>query len=224
MSIAPTVSGGTSPAGAGSTLDENNFAIKFEEFLKLLTIQLQNQDPTAPMDSETFTRQLTQFSAVEQAIRTNSRLDTLIDIGRANQIVAAASYVGQEVELRTDRIYLPAVGDAAIAYSLPRSATEVRLKVLGEDGAILVERSLPTEAGYHEARWDGLNDAGVRLPSGDYRVEIEARDERGQPVAVGLRSLGVVDAVEFDDSGLLLSIGGVLRPIESVAAVRRPAG
>ncbi|HFD14675.1 MAG TPA: hypothetical protein ENJ38_00025 [Rhodospirillales bacterium] len=224
MAIASTVSEGATTAGTGTTLNKNNFAIKFEEFLKLLTIQLQNQDPTAPMDSEKFTQQLTQFSAVEQAIRTNSRLDTLIDISRANQIVSAASYVGQQVELRTDRIYLPAVGDAAIAYSLPRSAADVRLKVLGEDGEVLAETSLPTDAGFHEARWDGLNEAGVRLPSGDYRVEIEARDERGQPIAVGLRSLGVVDAVEFDDNGLLLSIGGVLRPIESVAAIRRAAG
>ncbi len=224
MSIAPTVSEGTSPAGAGSTLNKNNFAIKFEEFLKLLTIQLQNQDPTAPMDSEKFTRQLTQFSAVEQAIRTNSRLDTLIAMTRASQILSAAGYVGQEVELRADRIYLPPVGDAEIAYSLPRSAAEARLRVLGEDGEVVAEKALPTAAGSHRVVWDGLNASGVRLTSGEYRVEIEASDEQGRPVPVGLRSIGVVEAVEFDDNGLLLAVDGVLRPVESVAAIRRPAG
>ncbi len=226
MAIAPTVDTGGSRvvASATTSLNEDNFGLKFDEFLKLLTIQLQNQDPTAPMDSEKFTQQLTQFAAVEQAIRTNSQLEKLLDMSRASQILAAAGYVGQEVELRTDRIYLPPTGDAVVSYSLPRSATEVRLKVYGEDGEVVAERTLPGDAGPHRRSWDGRTESGVRLGSGEYRVEIEARDGSGRPVPVSLRAVGTVDAVEFDEKGLLFSIDGVLRPVESIAAIRSPAG
>lgn len=225
MAIAPTVAstGQAGNDGSGSTLNASNFALKFDEFLKLLTTQLQNQDPTAPMDSEKFTQQLTQFSAVEQAIRTNAQLGRLIDMTRASQILSAADYVGQQVEFREDRIYLPAEGDASIFYRLPRAAAEVRLRVLGSDGEILAERMLPATAGSHRETWDGRDDKGIRLRSGEYRVEIEARDGSGQPVPVDLRSMGTVDAVEFDETGLLFSVEGVLRPVDSIVAIRRSA-
>lgn len=226
MPIAPTVAPtGQARAGdSGSTLSESNFALKFDQFLKLLTTQLQNQDPTAPMDSEKFTQQLTQFSAVEQAIRTNSQLGKLIDMTRANQILSAADYVGQQVEFREDRIFLPASGDAVVSYRLPRTAAEVRMRILGSDGEVMAEKLLPTAAGSHEERWDGRNDSGTRLADGEYRVEIEARDTNGRPIPVGLRTVGTVDAVEFDDAGLLLAVDGTLRPVNSVVAIRRPAG
>ncbi len=223
MTIAPTVDNGAGAgAGTGATLDKDNFGLKFDEFLKLLTTQLQNQDPTAPMDSEKFTRQLTQFAAVEQAIRTNSQLEKLLDMTRASQILSAAGYVGQEVEFRADRIYLPASGDAVVSYSLPRSAAEVRLAVFDSDGELLAERRLPGDAGPHRQAWDGRTDAGVRLGSGEYRVTIEASDADGRPVPVSLRTAGIVEAVEFAESGLRLVIDGVPRPVDSIAAIRTP--
>ncbi len=223
MAISPTVDNGAAAgAGAGTTLDKDNFGLKFDEFLKLLTTQLQNQDPTAPMDSEKFTRQLTQFAAVEQAIRTNSQLEKLLDMTRASQILSAAGYVGQEVEFRADRIYLPPTGDAVVSYSLPRSAAEVRLSVYGSDGEVLAEQRLPGDAGPHLRTWDGRTAAGVRLGSGEYRVTIEASDADGRPVPVSLRTVGTVEAVEFGESGLRLVIDGVARPVDSIAAIRRP--
>ena len=53
----------------------------FDTFLTLLTTQLKNQDPTAPMDSNQFTQQLVEFSQVEQQINTNTNLKTLITQG-----------------------------------------------------------------------------------------------------------------------------------------------
>ena len=59
-------------AGARTRLSDN-----YDTFLVLLTAQLQNQDPLAPMDSTQFTQQLVQFSQVEQQIRTNEQLEGL---------------------------------------------------------------------------------------------------------------------------------------------------
>ena len=69
----------------------------FSTFLTLLTTQLKNQDPTAPMDSNQFTQQLVQFSQVEQQIDTNTNLKTLITPGHsARRPPIASSLSGQE--------------------------------------------------------------------------------------------------------------------------------
>lgn len=57
----------------------------FDTFLTLLTTQLRNQDPLDPLDTEKFTSQLVQFASVEQAIKTNQHLETLIALQSARE-------------------------------------------------------------------------------------------------------------------------------------------
>ena len=82
MSTVGTVSSSTtssstssSSSSALSSLDSN-----FQDFLSMLMTQLQNQDPTSPMDTNEFTSELVQFSSVEQQINTNSNLEQLITL------------------------------------------------------------------------------------------------------------------------------------------------
>ncbi len=71
----------------------------FDTFLKVLTAQIQNQDPLSPMDSSQFTQQLVQFSGVEQQIKTNSSLDTLISTSNSTAGAALSGYLGQTAEI-----------------------------------------------------------------------------------------------------------------------------
>ncbi len=91
----------TSATSAGTTTSAatgkagTSFAQDFDSFLKLLTAQLQNQDPLAPMDADKFTSQLVQFSGVEQAINTNTKLDTLIGMSSAGMAGRRAPVCGR---------------------------------------------------------------------------------------------------------------------------------
>src|SRR3974390_2835673 len=91
----------TSPAGSSgsfaNTLGAQGLAGNFNEFLKLLTTQLQNQDPLSPMDTNQFTQQLVQFSSVEQQINMNTQLSTLISLQQTAQTAQAASFIGATV-------------------------------------------------------------------------------------------------------------------------------
>ena len=69
----------------------------FDQFLILLTTQLQNQDPLNPMDSTEFTNQLVQFSQVEQAINQNQKLDDLVSLQLGSVSSVALGYVGLDV-------------------------------------------------------------------------------------------------------------------------------
>ncbi len=222
--IEPTTSNSVA-ARASDSIRRASFGEKFDDFLKLLTTQLQNQDPTAPLDSDRFTQQLVQFSSVEQAIKTNQTLSQLLDMTRASQLLSAASYVGREVEFSGDSLFLPASGAAEIAYDLPRDAASVRARILdGEGNEVAVEEGLPVERGSHRYLWSGTGRDGRRLPSGTYRVEFEARDANGVTIDARLRSAGTVESVRFEGDRLMLSVGGTLRPASSVLAIRQVAG
>ncbi len=78
----------------------------FDTFLQLLTTQLQNQDPTSPMDTNQFTQQLVQFSQVEQQISTNDNLKSLIALGQSRSSADAVSYLGKTVTLTNGKAAL----------------------------------------------------------------------------------------------------------------------
>ena len=79
VSSATNAGSATKTSTSRATLSNN-----FETFLKLLTTQLQYQDPMQPMDTNEFTQQLVQYSQVEQQLSTNDKLDSLLEIGRAH--------------------------------------------------------------------------------------------------------------------------------------------
>ena len=80
------VAAGSAPTTEKASL--NN--LDYDAFLRLLVAQLQNQDPTEPMDSTEYLGQLASFSSVEQGIQINARLDTVISklaMAQANDII-----------------------------------------------------------------------------------------------------------------------------------------
>src|SRR5690554_3558349 len=96
-------------------------ADNFDNFLKLLTTQLQHQDPLSPLDPTQFTEQLVQFSGVEQAIKTNEALGQLIALISADRLARAADYVGAEVEAAGQTVRLRDTGSAAFHYRLDQT-------------------------------------------------------------------------------------------------------
>src|ERR1700741_3185957 len=97
ISTAPT-GNGLSASDTTSQLDLNNqIAGNFNQFLTLLTTQLQNQNPLDPMDTNQFTQQLVQFASVEQEINMNTQLQTLVSLQQTAQDTQALAFVGQTV-------------------------------------------------------------------------------------------------------------------------------
>ncbi len=86
----------TSKAGSGTSAQE--IAGNFTQFLTLLTTQLKNQNPLDPMDTNQFTQQLVQFAGVEQQLKANDRLDSILASSKAASTASATSYIGQTIE------------------------------------------------------------------------------------------------------------------------------
>jgi flagellar basal-body rod modification protein FlgD len=221
MAIEPTAASSTSSA---VSTDRNRIGLadQFDNFLLLLTTQLKSQDPLSPMDANQFTQQLVQFTGVEQAIKTNETLSQLVSMMRADQLSRGLEYLGAEVEARTETVRLGPDGGARASYRLEQSAHEVAIGIYDGAGDLVATLVGETQAGRHDIQWDGRDQHGTRLPEGLYRVEVQALDPAGESLPVDTTIAGTVDGVELIGERLMLSVQGVLLPVEALTAIRRP--
>lgn len=81
-------------AKAAATSDAGKATLDYNNFLQLLIAQMKNQDPTNPMDPTEQISQLATFSNVEQSIKMNNSLETLIS---NSSLANASSYIGKTI-------------------------------------------------------------------------------------------------------------------------------
>lgn len=221
MAIDPTAAS-TQPNATSGNRERVGLADQFDSFLLLLTTQLKSQDPLSPMDANQFTEQLVQFTGVEQAIKTNETLSQLVSMMRADQLNRGIDYLGAEVEAQAGTIRLGPDGAGHAFYQLAEPAAEVAIGIYDEAGELVATMAGEDRAGAHEIAWNGRDQAGRSLPEGLYRIEVQAVDSDGESVPVDTTIAGNVDGVEVVGERLMLSVQGVLVPLDSLTAVRRP--
>jgi flagellar basal-body rod modification protein FlgD len=209
-------------ANAMSSSSARSLAGNFDTFLKLLTAQLQNQDPLEPMDASEFTQQLVQYSSVEQNIYTNKNLETLIALQKAGGLGNSVGYIGREVTAIDNRAALSG-GEATWTYTLPREAASVSLVVMDQSGQTIFSGTGPTTAGESTVAWDGKTNAGATVPDGVYTLKIKALDSSGASMSAPLTLRGRVTGVETIDGAVLLDVGGVKLNLDDITAVREVA-
>lgn len=193
------------PSGAASQ-DSAKLASDFDDFLILLTTQLQHQDPLDPMDSGEFTQQLVSFTGVEQQIQTNQNLETLADLSRLNNVGATAAYLGNEALVEapfgdhdTDGI--------SWQYANAEATDSVKLAVLNEDGDTIYEEEGNIGLGIHPFEWDGYTTSGELAAPGNYRLEVTALDDQGDSLNAGVAVQETITAVDTSGYEPMFTIG-----------------
>jgi flagellar basal-body rod modification protein FlgD len=205
------------PTQAGT--DRTTLADNYDTFLVLLTAQLQNQDPLAPMDSTQFTQQLVQFSQVEQQIRTNEQLEGLVGQYQAASAGAALSYLGKDAIIEADETYL-AGGEANWAYNLPQTAEEITVTVRNSSGrAIYSTTASSGTAGEHLFTWDGTMDGGGTAPDGVYTLDIEALDSAGKDITPVVTVRETIMGVDFSGNTPVIITPSGTRGLDEVRSV-----
>lgn len=191
-----------------STVDDSVFNLKATggkdmgktEFLKLLTAQLEHQDPMNPQSDSDFVAQLAQFSNLEQAISQNEKLEQLQMSSSALVSSTTTDLIGREVLAKGDIVSIRnGERPEPLNYALGGNSADVSLRIMNQDGAIVRRVELGSKgAGTHAFSWDGRNDEGDMLPSGMYRIEVMASDAAGLTVESSTNVRGVVHGVTFD--------------------------
>jgi flagellar basal-body rod modification protein FlgD len=217
VSTAGTASASTSADQAGS-----NALLKlgsnFNDFLSLLTTQLQNQDPTSPMDTNQFTSELVQFTGVQQEVATNSSLSQLIALQQTSQVVQSANLVGHPVTVTSNQIALQnSSGEVTFQGT---GGQQVGIAIVDATGAPIRDATVTATAGTNNWTWNGLDNNGNQVADGAYRVAVESISANGgNPVAVPYDVVGNATGVSSNGTTSQLAIGSLSVPFSSILSV-----
>jgi flagellar basal-body rod modification protein FlgD len=212
LSDLPEVSSGPAPTSK-NTLGK-------DDFLKLLTTQLQYQDPLSPMDNTQFATQLAQYSSVEQLQNLGSRLDTLLIAEATTNQLTTASLVGKQVLYKTDSVQLTSGATSQLQLSLDGAAAATSVVISDAAGRVVRTLDLGArDAGVVTTTWDGRDGMGNVLPSGTYTLSVAAKAADGSAVGTSTRVAGLVGGVTFASGATQLLVGGAAIKMSDVVEI-----
>ena len=222
MQVNNTGLGGVGSSGASSIAGQ---ALGKEDFLKLLTAQLAHQDPMSPLQNHEFVAQLSQFSSVEQLMNANENLGTLQMMSASQSNTQVAGLIGKDVEANGNIMRHTSEGPDQVAFELDSPAKTVNITIKDATGKIVRTMELSDlGAGTRKEAWDGKDLAGNMMPTGNYKVEVTAKDAEGKDVKVSQKFTGKVTGVRFEGGVPLLEMGDTTIQIADVIAVREAGG
>jgi flagellar basal-body rod modification protein FlgD len=195
----------------------SSLSSNFTDFLSLLMTQLQNQDPSSPMDSSQFTSELVQFTSVQQQISTNSDLTQLIQLTQASQIEQSASMIGKPVTATSSQLTLQN-GAADINFNTT-TAEPVAIAVYDSSGAQIQTAALTTTAGANSWTWNGQSATGTTMPDGAYKVTVTALGINGATSQVPFTVTGTATSVMNNAGTVQVQMGGLVLPFSAVTSV-----
>ncbi|NOJ42196.1 flagellar hook assembly protein FlgD [Bradyrhizobium australiense] len=211
---------GTSTSNKTSSTATTGIADNFQTFLTLLTTQLQNQNPLDPLDTNQFTQQLVQFAGVEQQLKSNDQLKSLIDIEKSAQATQALVYVGNTVAVDGSKAQF----DKSATWNFQAEKdTSATITITNSTGQTAFTGSYPLQQGNSSFVWDGKGNDGVQWPAGAYTLTATGKDSSGNNVAISTEVQGIVDSVDLTSSPPLLSIGGQSYTTDKIKRVIRPS-
>jgi flagellar basal-body rod modification protein FlgD len=220
MTTIPAISSATSGASAvSSAIDNTEIASNFTTFLQLLTTQLKNQNPLDPLDTNQFTQQLVQFAQVEQQMKSNDQLSSLVSLEKSAQASTALAYVGSTVVVDGSTTPL-ANGSATWSLNVtkPSSATIV---IKDSTGQTAYSGTYGVNPGNQQFTWDGRGNDGRLWPDGNYTLSASAVDANQQSVAISTEVQATVDSVDLTQDPPLLSVNGQNYTLDKIKRIVR---
>ena len=200
--------------GTYGTTSTTNQTLGQEEFLQLFIAQLENQDPLSPMEGQELASQLAEFTSVEQLTSINSNLEESINMNmvltQSVNNTMATNFIGKEVSSLGDNVYLDSDGTADINFLLSGYAEDVTVSIYDEAGNLVSTidaRGL--SSGQQTLDWDGNNEHGGRLPSGNYHFKVEAKNSDGELIEATEISKGLVSSVRYENGASYLIVDGL---------------
>jgi len=191
----------------------------FQTFLRLLTTQMQNQDPLNPMESTEFASQLAQFSGVEQQVRTNDLL-TAMQAGLATLGMGElGGWIGMEA-----RAEMPVnfEGQTVRLAGAPHALAD-RMELIVRDARGNVVQQIPVPLSADGFAWDGSDLSGDSVPEGIYSFTVQNWSGEDMIEERGAMVYSTVEEAQLVGTEVWLTMeGGLSIPAASVLGLRRP--
>ena len=208
-------------AGAVSTAKavENNTVLGKDDFMKLLLVELQHQDPTEPMDSEKILSQTSQLATLEASENTNKALSDLAKSLGNSQQFSTISAIGKTADLGSNAVGYDEGSVSSFEVYFPEEIKAGTLEILDVNGNIVSTMKIePNPAGVYQFDWTGQLSNGSQADSGVYYVTASYSNAKGEPLTTRMGAYPI-ESVKFEDGKTLLKVGSAYVPLEQIKEV-----
>jgi flagellar basal-body rod modification protein FlgD len=209
MAIAP-ISSITRYADAAQAEIERTSTLGQDDFLKLMTTQLMNQDPLSPMENGEFLAQMAQFSTVNGITEMNTSIQSMADSFTSQRLMQASAMINKSALVEGSFASLDQEKGLRGAYVLDQATDGTQVVIRNLNGEIVHVEQLGIQfPGTHEFMWDGEMENGLTADPGQYLVQVNAL-ENGEVYSPTTLVYANVNAISTDASGeLVLEVAGI---------------
>ena len=176
-----------------------------DSFLLLLLTQLQNQDPTNPMENTEMTAQLAQFSQLEQLANMNEAVTTMTGYIQAQNQFQTLTMIGKDVLAENDQLSVTDGEPDVNASVITTETCKVIAYVVDSDGNQVAKIEMGTlEPGEHAINWNGRDTLNNKIKDGAYTFQVTATAlGSGELLKEGVypQVSGKITSVSFDSTG-----------------------
>ena len=201
------------------TTVKDKSALGKDDFMTLLLVELQHQDPTEPMDSAKILSQTSQLAGLEASENTNKALaDLAKSLGTANQF-STISAIGKTADLGSNAIQHNEGGNSSFEVYFPEDIQQGTVNVLTRDGSVVKSLDVGTNpSGVYQFDWNGLDNSGGTADSGIYYVTASYTDKSGKAQETRLGAYPI-ESVKFDNGKAFVKLGSAYVPLENIKEV-----
>ncbi len=198
---------------------ENKGVLGKDDFMKLLLVELQHQDPTEPMDSEKILSQTSQLATLESAENTNNALaDLAKSLGNSQQF-SVISAIGKTADLGSDSIAHDEGNPTTFEIYFPNDVQQGTVEITNGNGEVVQTLDVGTNpAGVYKFTWDGTNRNGNFADGGIYHINANYADESGAAKQTRLGAYPI-ESIRFEDGKALVKVGSNYVPLDSIREV-----
>jgi flagellar basal-body rod modification protein FlgD len=182
------------------------------DFLTLMLAQLKNQDPTSPVDSNTFLSQLAQLSEVQGITSLNTSFSSLSSSLSSSQALQASSLLGHQALVATPTTTVAAGATVTGAVSVPQTTSDVVVGITNSAGVLVRQIDLGAQSsGLANFTWDGKGSNGSAVPADTYTLTAQYAGQTKGSTAATTFVNGTVQSVSMGagSAGMTVNVAGV---------------
>ncbi len=220
MAITSTgLNAATNAEYVASTTTEDKSVLGKDDFMKLLLVELQNQDPTEPMDSEKILTQTSQLATLEATDNTNKALSDLAAALGTTQQFSTIAAIGKTADLGSNAIVFDEGADTTFEMYFPDDINKGTIEITDVNGNVLKTLDVGTNPkGVYQFTWDGTNTAGNTLDSGIYYASAKYTNPDGDSLTTRMGAYPI-ESVKFDSGKTYVKLGSSYVELSSVKEV-----
>ena len=216
------IGSGLSTAPGTTSSNSSTNSLNANSFMTLFLAQLQNQDPTNPMQSYELAAQLAQFTTVQEISQATTLLGNMQQYTAAINNGQVASLIGQQVSAQMNTINVSSGTPSTLSYTLPTAGTAT-ITITDSSGSTVNTLSPGSQsAGTYSVPWTGTNSSGSTVADGAYTCAITATASDGTTTTINPSVSGKVYSCNLSVSPptyTLSGSNGIQVPIANVYAV-----